>query len=203
MGIRHSRTAVVLGILLIILGDPATAQPHLADGHELEGYASWYAGKFQGRITASGEVFDTNELAAAHKTLSFGTVVEVTHIANGKSVQVRINDRGPFVAGRIIDLSRAAAEQIAMTSEGIAAVRLEIVKRPPPPTYRIQVAAFTSLEYAERKLEHLRSHGVRSEIESSGLISRVVVPGLEKQEADAVLARLAALGYDDALLRTE
>ena len=75
-----------------------------------EGLASWYAGKFQGRKTASGEIFDTAKMTAAHKTLAFGTRVRVRNLANEKEVVVRINDRGPFVEGRIIDLSRAAAE---------------------------------------------------------------------------------------------
>src|SRR6056297_561279 len=92
------------------------------------GYASWYGGKFQGRQTASGEIFDTNKLTAAHKSLSFGTVVEVTNLDNGKSIEVRINDRGPFVEGRIIDLSRAAATKIGMMSTGIAPVKVEIVR---------------------------------------------------------------------------
>ena len=83
-----------------------------------EGLASWYGGKFQGRLTSSGEVFDTNLLTAAHKTLPFGTLVKVTNLANGRSAVVKINDRGPFVEGRIIDLSRAAAEQIDMVGTG-------------------------------------------------------------------------------------
>ncbi len=91
------------------------------------GYASWYGGKFQGRKTASGEIFDTNKLTAAHKRLPFGTHVEVTNLANGKSVVVRINDRGPFVEGRIIDLSRAAAVRIDMLGSGVAEVKIRVV----------------------------------------------------------------------------
>jgi rare lipoprotein A len=92
-----------------------------------EGLASWYAGKFQGRKTASGETFDTAEMTAAHKTLPFGTRVKVTNLENGRDVIVRINDRGPFVEGRIIDLSRAAADALAMTGTGVARVRVEVV----------------------------------------------------------------------------
>lgn len=93
-----------------------------------EGYASWYGGKFQGRLTANGETFDTYKLTAAHRTLPFHTIVKVTNLKNGKSVEVRINDRGPFVRGRIIDLSKAAAEEIDMTGDGVARVRLEVVQ---------------------------------------------------------------------------
>jgi rare lipoprotein A len=90
--------------------------------------ASWYGSRFHGRLTANGEVYDMNKLTAANKTLPFGTIVKVTNLENGKSVDVKINDRGPFVAGRIIDLSRAAAESVGLTTMGVAKVRLHIVK---------------------------------------------------------------------------
>ena len=90
-----------------------------------EGVASWYGPGFAGRRTASGEVFDPSQLTAAHKTLPFGTTLRVTNLANGLSVTVRINDRGPFIPGRVIDLSRAAAERIGMIGSGTARVRLE------------------------------------------------------------------------------
>ena len=91
------------------------------------GHASYYATKFEGRKTANGEVFKNNGLTAAHKTLEFGTMVKVTNLINNKSVVVRINDRGPFVKGRVIDLSRAAAAQIDMLNAGVVKVGLEIV----------------------------------------------------------------------------
>lgn len=87
-----------------------------------EGTASWYGPGFAGRLTANGEVFNPNELTAAHQTLPFGTRVRVTSVRNGRSVVVRINDRGPFKAGRIIDLSRAAAEAIGLVGAGVARV---------------------------------------------------------------------------------
>ena len=93
-----------------------------------EGNASWYGSKFHGRRTASGEVFDANALTAAHPTLPFGTIVRVTSLSNGASVDVRINDRGPYTRGRIIDLSQAAAAQIGLASQGVGAVKLEIVE---------------------------------------------------------------------------
>jgi rare lipoprotein A len=131
----------------------------LALGAE-EGLASWYAGKFQGRKTASGEIFDTNQMTAAHKTLPFGTTVRVRNEENGRDVVVRINDRGPFVEGRIIDLSRAAAEAIAMTGSGVARVSVEIVDRPGAIRYTVQVAAFSRPENAARAVTRLASHGV-------------------------------------------
>jgi rare lipoprotein A len=91
------------------------------------GIASWYGGKFHGRLTANGEIFDTNKLTAAHRTLPFGTIVKVTNLNTGKSVVVRINDRGPFLHGRIIDLSQAAAMKIGMLESGTAPVTVEVV----------------------------------------------------------------------------
>jgi len=88
------------------------------------GRASWYGGKFQGRKTASGEIFNKWELTAAHRTLPLGTRVLVRRVDSGQTVNVRINDRGPFVRGRIIDLSRGAARELDMVRKGIARVRL-------------------------------------------------------------------------------
>ena len=88
------------------------------------GRASWYGPRFHGRRTASGEVFNMHELTAAHKTLPFGTQVRVRHASTGREVVVRINDRGPFTKGRVIDLSRAAAEKIGLIRAGAAPVVL-------------------------------------------------------------------------------
>jgi rare lipoprotein A len=92
------------------------------------GTASYYGPGFNGRRTASGERFDQNALTAAHRSLPFGTRVRVTNLANGKSVVVRINDRGPFKRSRIIDLSKGAAQKIDMIGTGTARVRLEVLR---------------------------------------------------------------------------
>lgn len=92
------------------------------------GKASYYADKFDGRKTASGEIFRNQKLTAAHKTLPFGTKVKVTNLNNGKTVKVRVNDRGPFVAGRIIDLSKKAAKKIDIDKEGVAKVKITYKK---------------------------------------------------------------------------
>ena len=100
---------------------------------ELEGIASYYAEPYNGRRTANGEIFDTyNAMTAAHKTLPFNTVVRVKNLKNGEEVDVRINDRGPFVKGRIIDLSLAAAKEIDLARAGIAPVKLQILKEGSP-----------------------------------------------------------------------
>ncbi len=95
-------------------------------GRVEEGIASFYAESFEGRETASGEIYQGSSLTAAHRTLAFDTRVKVTHLASGRSVWVRINDRGPMVEGRIIDLSPAAARKLGIVDGGTARVRLEI-----------------------------------------------------------------------------
>lgn len=105
----------------------ASSGPQHASGNATVGVASYYAAKFQGRPTASGERFDNGKLTAAHRTLPFGTKVRVTNLENGRSVTVRVNDRGPFVKGRMIDLSYAAAQRLEMVRTGVARVRLEPV----------------------------------------------------------------------------
>nr|WP_245413759.1 septal ring lytic transglycosylase RlpA family protein [Fulvimarina endophytica] len=91
------------------------------------GHASFYGKRFHGRTTANGEKFNMNAMTAAHKTLPFGTKVKVTNRSNGKSVVVRINDRGPYIRGRVIDLSRGAAAKIGMINSGTANVKIDIL----------------------------------------------------------------------------
>ena len=110
---------------------PETAKPTIKKSPPMQaklpqiGKASWYGPQHQGKRTASGEIFDQALLTAAHQTLPFGTKIKVTNLANGKSVEVKINDRGPFADDRIIDLSLAAAKALEMTQTGTATVRLE------------------------------------------------------------------------------
>ena len=112
---------------------PATTDDEMPDligsvkPHQV-GLSSYYAHKFHGRPTASGEIFDMNALSAAHRELPLGTVIRVTHLGNGKSVTVKVNDRGPFIDGRILDLSLGAARRLDMVEEGVAKVMIEIVQ---------------------------------------------------------------------------
>lgn len=105
---------------------PQTAQAKPKALFFQQGTATWYGGRFHGRRTASGEAFNTYTLTAAHRTLPFGTWVRVTNLSNGRSVIVRINDRGPYTKGRILDMSRAAAQQIRM--DGTALVIIEVLR---------------------------------------------------------------------------
>lgn len=95
--------------------------------HALTGKASWYGPGFQGRLTANGERYNMHEMTAAHKTLPFGTIVAVTNLNNGRSVRLRITDRGPFIKGRVIDTSKAAAIQLGFIDSGVAPVELEVI----------------------------------------------------------------------------
>lgn len=98
-----------------------------AEAQSIEGQASWYGPGFHGRQTANGETFNQNALTAAHPSLPFGTEVRVTYASTGESVVVRINDRGPYAHGRVIDLSREAADEIGLLNAGVGEVRLEVV----------------------------------------------------------------------------
>ena len=117
-----------------------------------EGVASWYGVPFNGHRTSNGEIYDMHQLTAAHRTLPFGALVRVTNLRNGLQTEVRINDRGPFVANRVIDLSLSAAQAIQMVGTGTATVRLEVLSGPSLQTgfFGVQVGAFQVRDNADR-----------------------------------------------------
>ena len=123
---RFAMTFLFLGALGCA-GKPAPGTLPVPDGYAERGTASWYGAKFHGRTTASGERYDMHAMTAAHRTLPFGVVVEVTNLDNDRRVRVRINDRGPFKKGRIIDLSYAAARELDMVHKGLAPVKVRVV----------------------------------------------------------------------------
>jgi len=128
---KHSLSTILIFVCLALTLSGCSGLARRVDtagpGYTETGKASFYAMKFQSRPTASGELFDQSASTAAHRKLPFGTKVKITNVRNGKSVIVRINDRGPFVRGRIIDLSRSAFSQIGNTSAGVIDVKLEVV----------------------------------------------------------------------------
>ncbi|MGH9734639.1 MAG: septal ring lytic transglycosylase RlpA family protein [Candidatus Acidiferrales bacterium] len=128
------------------------AQPPISGAFVENGVASWYGPGFDGHRTSNGEVYDMHQFTAAHRTLPFNSVIRVTNLTNGKQTEVRINDRGPFVGNRIIDLSYAAAQAIGMVGSGTASVRLEVVTGTNPSAgfFGVQVGAFLRPENAER-----------------------------------------------------
>ncbi len=189
------------------------------------GYASWYGGKFQGRLTANGEIFDTFKKTAAHKTLPFGTFVRVTNLTNNRSVVVRINDRGPFVKGRIIDLSRAAADSIGMIGKGITKVRIEVVHKnnfvknpstlPPKATtplpgvpvpvqhrkiLKIQLGSFQKKSNAKRMFRLLIKKGFRPVLQRAGGMIRVLLINIPAFREDNIRKKLGSMGIKDILV---
>jgi rare lipoprotein A len=132
---------------------PAVERQPVVPGEYVEqGVASWYGVPFDGHRTSNGEIYDMHQFTAAHRTLPFGAVVRVTNLRNGKQTEVRINDRGPFVADRVIDLSLSAAQAIDMVGPGTAPVRLEMISGSNPLVgfFGVQVGAFQFEENAER-----------------------------------------------------
>ncbi len=135
----------VAALTLLVSGCRTTAPSGPGpDGVALEGMASWYGQEFAGRPTANGEIFDPETMTAAHRTLPFGTIIDVTNLKNDLTTRVRINDRGPFVGNRIIDLSYAAARSLEMVEDGVSRVRLDIVRlgkgeREPPEPYAVKI----------------------------------------------------------------
>lgn len=152
---RRGLALLALGVLALA-GCAKRRPPELrpAPGATQEGVASWYGPGFHGNATASGEVYDQDELTAAHQTLPLGTRVMVTNLDNRRSVEVRINDRGPFAKDRVVDLSRAAARAIGMIGPGTARVRLEVLDHArgsfPSASYAVQVGAFADADNAQR-----------------------------------------------------
>lgn len=175
------------------------------------GIASWYGPEFHGRPTSSREIFDQNDLTAAHPTLPFGTMVLVTNLENGRQVTVRINDRGPFVKGRIIDLSYAAARLLGLVGPGTARVRLEVIGYQPPPVeprsgaYVLQVGSFAVEENARNLFQKLQKEfpGVYlSSFQTNGrTFHRVRLKASSEAEARKLAEKLSAAGYPVLLLR--
>lgn len=152
---------------------PPAATPSVGDTET--GIASWYGKPYHGRPAADGEIYDMEKLTAAHRTLPFNTWVRVYDLDNNKTVEVRIIDRGPFIDGRIIDLSHAAAREIEMIGPGIARVRVEVIGAPEgfaPGVFAVQVGAFRNRTNAER----LRGQ-MESQYGSARLVQRAEKPG--------------------------
>ncbi|HXW13267.1 MAG TPA: septal ring lytic transglycosylase RlpA family protein [Terriglobia bacterium] len=195
-----ARIGLAMAVLLSATGCLHPHKPAAPSAHRVpspaapiiqgeEGIASWYGHPYHGRQAASGEIYNMYDMTAAHRTLPFGTQVRVHDLENGCDVQVRINDRGPFVEGRIIDLSYAAAQ--AMGMNGIARVRLEILglgTTTEPGVFAVQVGAFRDPANAERLKALIEASFAPVEIQTfdrgDGIFYRVRV-GHESTEAGA------------------
>ncbi len=197
---------------------PPAAKP-VPPGWTETGIASWYGVPYDGRRAASGEIFDTKKLTAAHRTLPFDTWVEVTNLENHKRVEVRINDRGPFVDGRIIDLSFAAADRIDVVRPGTAKVRLKVIRAPKiedaasaaapavaPAVFCVQAGAFSDLDRAEelraRLARDARLSGFPARILQTASLARVLVgTGLTREAADSLAAEIRKTGIEAIVVR--
>lgn len=191
--------------------------------YEEIGLASWYGAQFNGRPTASGERFDMNALTAAHKTLPLPGLVEVTNLSNGRSAVLRLNDRGPFTEGRIIDLSRGAAETLGLLAQGVGEVRVRYLGRAPrtgsgrrpdpgeaaPPRGRDEDRTFwvQAGSYADPLAARLTADGLGrratvrpAEVEGRRLFRVLVGPWNDANSAERGRQDVVARGYADALL---
>lgn len=188
-----------------------------ADGYVERGVASWYGPTFHGVNTSSGERYDMYAMTAAHKTLPLPTYARVTNLRNGRSVTVRINDRGPFVANRLIDLSYTAAAKLDMLREGTTFVEVRALtpgepdnltraSETPPPTLYVQVGAFADQGNAQRALTRLQAAGMSTAFiappasDRTALYRVRVGPIGDVTQFDQLAARLARLGFSGARL---
>ncbi len=167
------------------------------------GEASWYGIEERGRLTANGEPMNPGGMTAAHPSLPFGTIVEVTDVATGQSVEVRINDRGPFVDGRIIDLSHEAARRLGILQQGVAPVMLTVIERAPVPVFTVQVGAYRSARLANELSQQLQAAGYGgAEVVQANGVHRVRVGRFStRRDADVLASGLEADGHDVLVLR--
>lgn len=211
--VRPAGTVALLALLVGAAGcasGPAPEPMRTVDtGWQQEGEASWYGPGFHGRQTASGEVYDMEAMTAAHNQLPFGSRIRVLNLDNGRETQVRINDRGPFARGRVLDLSRAAARAIGMLGPGTARVRIEVLERSgelpsagsrlptaiPAECTLVQVGAYrerANVVEAVRRLE-ARGEPVREERGADGITRILLGPYDSDEQTRLVLERFDGL----------
>ena len=199
----------LLSILgLVILFASCTQLDYFSGGKAQKGIASWYGSDFHGKLTSNREIYNMHAMTAAHKTLPFGTFVRVTNLNNGKSAVVRINDRGPFVKGRIIDLSYAAAKKIGMAQTGIAPVKIVVLKKYSPKKSSqkifVQIGAFTLKKNAKelkKKLSKKFNSVKISKLKTpSQTYYRVRIKARSMKSAQRLLNKLKKNGFSAKIL---
>ncbi|MGD2245380.1 MAG: septal ring lytic transglycosylase RlpA family protein [Candidatus Aminicenantes bacterium] len=197
------RSCVYLLFIGVLISSACVRARYFPEGNIQEGIASWYGSDFHGKSTSSKEVYDMNDLTAAHDTLPFGSYVMVTNLSNKKSVVVRINDRGPYIEGRIIDLSYAAAKALDMVDRGIVRVRIEVLKnlspRPSSQKYSVQVGSFTVKANAIHLRRKIRSRYGKVYITKfhtgRQTYYRVRIKARTRNDAERIAQRLQADGH--------
>jgi rare lipoprotein A len=199
---RYRRVLMIILEAVVLIGCRPRVD-YLPGGNVQTGTASWYGGEFHGKRTSSREVYDMNDLTAAHNTLPLGTFVAVTNLNNGQSVVVRINDRGPFVKNRVIDLSYAAARAIDMIGTGTAPVRIEVLPDISPPLaalrFSVQTGSFIKRANAEALCKELARQFADvyvSTFETARQVyHRVRVRAKDRETAETLSRRLMERGY--------
>jgi len=213
--LRGRAAAAVLQIILVLglAGCAGTPKPRTAgpDAGVETGVASWYGGEFHGRPTSSREIYDMNDMTAAHPSLPFGTYVMVTNLENDRSAVVRVNDRGPFMKNRIIDLSYASARVLGIVGPGTARVRLEVLRGFKAPASSgqgsvvwLQVGAFSVQESAyaiKRRLEASYPGVAVTRLETGTRTFFRVRVRADEASAQGLAQRLAAEGYPVIIIR--
>ena len=204
---KSQRFNLIFPILLFLIGllfSSCTSIKYTKPGYIQTGKASWYGPGFHGKKTSSREIYNMHDMTAAHRTLPFGTYVIVTNLNNEKTVTVKINDRGPFVKGRLIDLSYAAASALDMVGPGVIPVRIEVIQALSPSLnsqkISVQVGAFT----IKRNAEVLKAQ--LSKTFSDVYIARFKTPhrtyyrvrikAESKQKANSIALKLQKAGYN-------
>ncbi len=208
---KHCLTIGAVALVGACSTNPAPATMEVVEqGWKQVGEASWYGPGFHGNRTASGEVYDMEAMTAAHRRLPFGARVQVVNLDNGRQTEVRINDRGPFARGRIIDLSRAAARDIGMLGSGTARVRIEVIEETaianrrsrrdpmaiPDGCFLVQVGAYREASNAAEMSRRLKARGESvSQVEAPNGVIRVLIGPFET----AAETRLTLDRYDGLL----
>lgn len=201
--IKFKIIAAVCIVAFFLISMSCAQRQVLSPGSIQTGLASWYGPDFHGKTTSSREIYNMYDMTAAHRTLPFGTRVMVTNIRNEKSVLVRINDRGPFIKGRIIDLSYAAAEMLDMVEEGVIQVKIEVLWDLSPKKqeqkFSVQVGSFVRKENADalkKKLERNYQDVYITLFEtSSQTYFRVRIKAASRESAQDTARRLIRDGY--------
>jgi len=156
-------------IIAILIVNGCSTLPHYKEGYRVSGLASWYGADFHGRRTSSGEIYDMHGLTAAHRTLPFGTILLVTDSESGRTVKVRVNDRGPFVSGRILDLSYGAAKALGIVNKGVAKIEMEVLSlMADRGLFLVQLGTFSVQENADRVKQRAEKQYETVYIESTG-----------------------------------
>ncbi|MFC2161503.1 septal ring lytic transglycosylase RlpA family protein [Acidobacteriota bacterium] len=207
---RNNRIILLLTMLCLLISGCVRTK-YFPEGNIQKGRASWYGDDFHGKITSNKEIYNMNDMTAAHRTLPFGTHVIVTNLKNNKSVTVRINDRGPFIEGRDIDLSFAAAKVLGMIGPGVVPVTIEVIKHlsPLPSTqkYSVQIGSFSKKSNAIKLKGELevRFGGLYITEFKTGhqTYFRVRIKAKNRDDAEKIALKLQKNGYTVIILEEQ